>query len=775
MKRILILFLLVVVRHIAIATPIEGVVLDENKQPLEFATVKAFADTVFVNAAMTDIDGKFIIKNSNITQIQIDFLGYKQKRINLFVDTKHPLIVEMTPDSKTLGEVIVKASYIQRHADRILVNIAGNPLAQGKDVKELLKTAPGVWVTDDALSIFGQSGTTVYINDRKVNMSGKQLMQYLQTMPSSLIARIEVIPYAGAEYSADSPGGIIKIVTRKRNDDGILGNVGTSFTLGKKKLWVNPNFNFSFHRNRLTFNFSGSVNGSSYDKSKTTEDSYNILTGSTITGVSKYRTKSLQVNALAGLFYQVNNRNTIGLEFEFAPNYNKSTTGSQSLLTGENVEIWSIGKYLRCDKNYNSSIRFSYSYMIDSLGSSLKLISNYNHQKMNGDEDNKMIFIETDSTYKTINESRYHILTTELKFEKYFTRDLWINVGGKHTMNDIANSSLHSYIKENHWVDATTYNYKGDYQENILASWITASYKFDRWRAKAGLRYEYFRLGQGEFSEDYSDIFPNANISYSLNERGDYSVSLGYYRNIARPSFWALNPTIRQISDYSYTVGNPQLTPSYTNSLSLDFILANRFTIACGYSESKDVIHQMFVESPEFPERMYFTWGNDGTAKNLFIHADGNTAITSNWSIYANATYVWNFQKGNSEGSTFNSSYLQLLASTTYSFPKQLNVTANCFYMSKMRTGNLHVYPSVRLSASVSKCFGDRWNLFLNVDNLLQQKSKVRAFSSNYDRLRSTKSYATITLNVSYAFSSGKQFRKPRMEYNIDGSRFSQQ
>lgn len=118
-----------------------------------------------------------------------------------------------------------------------------------------------------------------------------------------------------------------------------------------------------------------------------------------------------------------------------------------------------------------------------------------------------------------------------------------------------------------------------------------------------------------------------------------------------------MNPTVRQISDYSYTVGNPDLRPSYSNSVSLDFILANRYTVAFGYSEAKDVVHQMFVENSSFPERMYFTWGNDGKASNMFIHADGNTRLTSCWSLYVNATYVFNSQRGEMESSTFDSSY----------------------------------------------------------------------------------------------------------------------
>ena len=75
--------------------------------------------------------------------------------------------------SATLQEIVVKAPLVRREADRIVLNVAANPLSADKDARELLKTAPGVWATDETLSIYGQGGATVYIDDRNVNMSGR--------------------------------------------------------------------------------------------------------------------------------------------------------------------------------------------------------------------------------------------------------------------------------------------------------------------------------------------------------------------------------------------------------------------------------------------------------------------------------------------------------------------------------------------------------------------------------------------------------------------------
>lgn len=45
-----------------------------------------------------------------------------------------------------LQELVVKAPLIRREADRIVVNVAADPLSANKNARDLLKTAPGVWL-----------------------------------------------------------------------------------------------------------------------------------------------------------------------------------------------------------------------------------------------------------------------------------------------------------------------------------------------------------------------------------------------------------------------------------------------------------------------------------------------------------------------------------------------------------------------------------------------------------------------------------------------------
>ena len=260
--------------------------MDSDSIPVEFANITAFANDSVVGGGVTDAKGLFKIEaGPGCNKIRVSFIGYDDVVLTSINHDMGRIILNQT--STTLREVVVKAPLIRRDADRIVLNVAANPLSANKDAQELLKTAPGVWATDEALSIYGQGGTSVYIDDRKVNMSGNQLMTYLKSIQSSSIATIEIIPKAGAEYSADSSGGIIKINLRRNRVDGLNGSAGLNVTAGEYKQWVNPFVNLGLHTGRWTVNFNGNVNGSPSDRYTSHEETVNASASKFMSGVAR--------------------------------------------------------------------------------------------------------------------------------------------------------------------------------------------------------------------------------------------------------------------------------------------------------------------------------------------------------------------------------------------------------------------------------------------------------------------------------------------------------
>ncbi len=755
---------------------IKGKVIDSESQPIEFANVTAFVNDSIVGGCVTDSIGKFsLTAPDDCDKIRISYIGFADAILPLEGGNLGNIMLQQT--STTLKGVEVKAPLIRREADRIVLNVAANPLSANKDAQELLKTAPGVWATDNSLSIYGQGGTDVYIDDRKVNMSGAQLMTYLRSIQSSSIASIEIIPKAGSEFGASSSSGVIRINLKRIRVDGLNGSAGQGTTIGEYKAWFNHFANLSMRSGKWTVNLSGNLNGSPYDRYTSHEESENVNSGISLSGISRHKTKSLQGNVLLGVFYDASDKDKIGLQIDYNSDVNKSTVSSQTQMNSDMIDEMTLGAYNSKYRFHNLNIALNYSHQLDSNGSVLKWNSNYNCQYSSTDENNRMqwLHLDSDSVYTTDNTNKYNIFDTEVSVHKNFKPGWRLNIGVKYTHNDVGYDSRHFNFIGNEWIGNPAYDYDSNYREDIAAAYATFNGQSGRWRFKAGLRGEYYHTSGIDLGQSELDLFPNANVAFNLTERGDYTVALGYYRNIKRPSFGSLNPTVRQVSDYSYSIGNPDLRPSHVDAVSLDFVLAGKFTIAAGYSETSNPIRQMFISNPEHPECMYLTWDNIGKDRSSFIHGDGFINLTKWWNLYASLTYVVTSQKMDINSSFETFGYLQAVGSTTFILPHSFNITFNGFYQTKMKIGNITVYPIFNINPTIQKRFGKHWSLSLGMENLLQRKGKIRAVSSGFDRLSFTKQYMAVILGVTYNFNSGKGFRTPRIEKNNDRSRLQKE
>jgi len=776
MKSLILSILLLSSYASALAINVRGNVIDSDSQPIEFANVAAFVSDSIVGGCVTDSIGSFSLTVSDdCNKIRVSYVGFTDAILSPQDGNLGNIMLQQT--NTTLKEVVVKAPLIRREADRMVLNVAANPLSVNKDAQELLKTAPGVWATDNTLSIYGQGGTTVYIDDRKVNMSGSQLMTYLRSIQSSSIASIEIIPKAGAEFSAESSGGVIRINLKRNRIDGLTGSAGLNTTFGEYKTWINPFANISLRSGKWSANLSGNLNGSPSDRHTTHEDSENSNSGLSLAGISLHKTKTLQGNVSLGVFYEPTDKDKIGLQIDYNPDRNRSTVSSRTQMKSDLIDETTLGAYRSDYKFHNLNVALNYSHALDNKGSVLKWNSNYNYQYSSTDENNSMQWLPlgTDSIYTTDNANRYNIFDSEVSMQRNFKPGWRLNVGLKYTHNDVGYDSRHFNFLNNEWIGNQTFDYESNYREDIAAAYATFNAQSGRWRFKAGVRGEYYHTSGVELGQSEFDLFPNANIAFNLTERGDYTVAAGYYRNIRRPSFWSLNLTVRQVSDYSYSVGNPNLHSSHVDAVSLDFVLAGKFTIAAGYSETSNPIRQMFVSNPEYPERMYLTWNNIGKDRNGFIHGDGFINITKWWNLYASLTYAVTSQQLDTNSGFDTFGYLQAVASTTFILPHSFNITLNGFYQTKMKVGNITVYPILNINPMIQKRLGKHWSLSLGLENLLQRKGKIRAVSSGYDRLTYTKQYMAVKLGVTYNFSSGKGFRAPRIEKNNDSSRLQKE
>lgn len=308
---------------------VTGRVVDSEGNPVAYATVVLLKDGLQASGGSSDDKGEFRLKAATgHYEIKVQFIGYQSVESTIEVKGNTDAgTFTLEADETRIDDVVVTAQLIKREADRFVVDVANSPVAIGKNAEELLKTAPGVWINDEKISINGNSGSKVYINDREVHMDDTQLMAYLRTLTADDIQKIEVIPQTGADYDASSSGGVIKLTLRRRTQSGLMGSVATYGRVSSKLTSISPSFSLDYNHNSLNLYASGWY---SYNDSTDEVEEHTTYTSqaASIDGESTSESKYNSAGGRLGAVYEFNPRHSIGAEVNYWYNRNPSATTS---------------------------------------------------------------------------------------------------------------------------------------------------------------------------------------------------------------------------------------------------------------------------------------------------------------------------------------------------------------------------------------------------------------------------------------------------------------
>ncbi|MFN0728171.1 TonB-dependent receptor domain-containing protein [Polaribacter gochangensis] len=195
----LVVFALLLVSSNAIAQSISGKIIDEEKNPLEFASVAVLnaADSTLISYASTDIKGNFkVVEISNGKRIfQINLLGYQvyQKKIDFTGKSLDFGTIILKELDNTLDEVVVSAVIpITIKKDTMAFNAKAFKVRVDDTVEDLLKKLPGVEVdADGKVKAQGEDVSKVYV-DGKEFFSGDPSVA-LKNLSADAIKKIELI------------------------------------------------------------------------------------------------------------------------------------------------------------------------------------------------------------------------------------------------------------------------------------------------------------------------------------------------------------------------------------------------------------------------------------------------------------------------------------------------------------------------------------------------------------------------------------------------------
>src|SRR5690606_21265311 len=189
------------------------------------------------------------------------FIGFKTRTFEQFA-IKNGIIdmgtVVLSEDAQQLNEVVVEGevSTTEFKLDRRVFNVGKDISSTGMSALEVLNNVPSVNVNiEGQISLRGSQGVRVLINGKpSILTSGEG--NALGTITADMIERVEVITNPSAKYEAEGTSGIINIVLKKEEREGLNGSI--SLNGGSPK---NYSVGVSLNRRTEKFNLFAQLGG----------------------------------------------------------------------------------------------------------------------------------------------------------------------------------------------------------------------------------------------------------------------------------------------------------------------------------------------------------------------------------------------------------------------------------------------------------------------------------------------------------------------------------
>lgn len=714
---------------------IEGVVKDEDREPIAYAnvTLEDSENNAILFGTTTDENGFFQFHDleSKTYHLTVSFLGFENflTKINLTGNVNFKTIA-LEEQKETLDAVVVTAKRptVKRLVDRLVFNVENSTLSN-TNVLDVLKHTPGVIVRDGSISV-KNTPPVVYINDRRVHLSADEVQQLLEATPANNIKTIEVITNPPAKYDAEG-GAVLNIKTSKNIIAGYHGSVfanynqgfqfpkyalGTSHFFKSKKLSAYINYNISprkdFRNNLEEINFIDNTS----------------VVSTWETDFERER-KSANQNITGTINYDFNEKNSVNFSANalIAPRENSKT------------KVNSLSEVFSASKVLDSSFRTLNNLVSEKFNLAFSL--GYIHKFKREDEQISIDLHHTDYDFSEFQnvDTGYFLPGAsssfrDNRFQTFSSQDIELMTGqidyilpsedgsvfeaGVKAVNITSDNILDQYQFENGIREEDLNN--SDvfrYDEKNYAAYASYKKDWEHWSLKAGLRVERTETEGQSLStnstniNNYTNLFPSFYLLNRLNN--DDEVYFSYNKRIYRPRYRELNPFRYFLNDNAFITGDPGLLPGIDDSFILGYTINNTYTFEVYYRYEKNPTLELPIQDNE-----------NRLLKNVFTNIDHNqsygldfttyTGITKSWNLYVLSSlffYENNFFAVGTNNELLSNERWSVYANIInyFSFLKDKSLTADIGvdYLSSLFIGPSDVSERLGVDINLNKTF---WN-----------------------------------------------------------------
>ena len=753
--------------------------IEENGSPLSLVNILLLKDkdSALVTAAISNDKGTFELDNIKPGNylLKISRVGYKKHYTSSFHlngNLDLPTIT-LTLNNSSLNEVTVmgKRPFVEQRIDRMIVNVANSIVASGGTALEVLEKAPGIIIDrqNDQIIFKGKEGVIVQIDGKQSYLSMQDVVALLRSMPSDNVDRIELITNPSARYDASGNAGIIDIRLKKNNNVGTNGlislSVGSgrygrqrgSFQLNHRTAKVNIFGNYSINRERTYMDF---------NILRTQPDSgqQNV-----IQSLSYIRFRNMSHNARVGVDFFLNRKTTLGMGW--TGNWNTVRENSPAEITFKRSSESPSYLHTLSDKsivNLSNNHVFNVN-MLHVYSAKSQISADVDFGKFNRTFDNRLNTItlvpfspnEPVSHLLSYMPTTIDIFTVKTDYSRVLARGWKMDAGLK--MSNVRadnNMKISTGNDGNLTIDSLLSNHF-KYSEEVYAGYASFSGKLnENTDVLFGVRAEQTHsIGNSITLKDvvtknYLNIFPSVFVNRMINAKNTLAFSYSY--RIDRPNYQALNPARSYLDPFSYSAGNPFMTPQYSHSLELKHGYQNKLFTSLGATFIEDYMY--FILQPVVAKNTQRRPENLDKAQAYNLTVSFPVTVMKGWTMQNTLMGIYNSFKF-----VFRSQqlHIQQMAGRFSS--------SNGFVFGRGWTGELSGRlntPAVNglskspwlgsLDAGVQKSFLKNWKARLNVQDIFHTnrvlgKINTRDFQNDIEIIFDSR---IVMLNVTYALGN---------------------
>lgn len=784
---------------------IVGTVTDGENQPISGATImlkrQGIEDIGLTTISKDNGSFQFLKLSPGAYVLTISHISYQTYLIKQIVIGNNSSKLNLPDISlqnnyselKEVNIISPQKSYITHGLDRVVINVGSLLSNTGTNALEVLNNAPAVQVTENAISLRGKEGVTVYIDDRPSYLTGKDLLDYLKTLPSGTLDKIEIMTNPPAKYNAEGNAGIINIKTKKGKLQGFNAGLTATYQQGVyAKANSNINFNYGFHKINLFGNLGYSLANSYYDVTRDRQfhdvQPYNNLL------MNQFNTETsttIGYNYKLGFDYNIDTRNKLGFTiagiiYPYHEHGNYSTAFSRLNKVDSTINTISRLHYITRNNTFNLNFRHQFNKPSQELNINTDYLQ-YSTDPLQVISSNTYLPDRTlisDYTLNTYNPFNAKIFGAKADYADELPGRLKMSIGIQTTYSVRKSTGDYLYTINNKTYPSDSLNGSFSYRENINAAYVNFQKTTKRLDMQVGLRLEYTHAEAAQHRTilltattakyNYSNLFPTAFISYKLDTASANTLILSIGRRISRPGYSNLNSFVFTFDRYSSNKGNPEIVPAYSNNLDLSFNVHDKITAGITYSNTRNDIAQYYQLTGY---ALAFVPVNIAKVNAHGAYFNLSLPVTKWWST----NLYGDFTHNQYAGQVLNIGYLNNTVNTiTMSGSQQFklqhgwSMEVNGSYHNKLTYGQGIYLPMWLLNASVQKTIlKNKGAIILTARDIFNSRTLRRKIEYQNASLTSSNhsDNQTIGLTFTYKFGASASARQHHNSIETEAGR----